>query len=429
MTQSFLDARRAFFGDLAADPALWRDFHALCDFGGRLTGTQGEIASRDWAAGRMQAIGGTMRRDPVSYEGWVCRSARMVDCASGTELAVAPLLIAAATPLEGLELEVLDLGRGAPEQIRAAGEAVRGKAVLVRHEYPFASWTVHRRMKIAAAIEAGAAAFLIAQEEPGVGVVSGSAGGASIPGLGLSAEAAARLTASPGPARVRLFVDAEDVPAAMTETLMLDLPGAGPGRVVLSAHIDGHALAESALDNGTGVVAALSLARAAAPHVARLPRGLTLCLFSAEEWALTGSRRWLEGLDQATRGAMAFNLNLDSIAGSPRLTALTSGFPALGGFAREACAELGLDVGVHLPLMQNSDHANFAAHGIPAMRLIAGFDEPRSALRLLLSPADTRLLVAPGELKAATLTAGAILWRALTAPDAALASLRRPAGG
>ncbi len=208
---------------------------------------------------------------------------------------------------------------------------------------------------------------------------------------------------------------------------MLDLPGAGPGRVVLSAHIDGHALAESALDNGTGVVAALALARAAAPHVARLPRGLTLCLFSAEEWALTGSRRWLAGLDPAAREAMAFNLNLDSIAGSPRLTALTSGFPALGGFARAACADLGLDVGVHLPLMQNSDHANFAAHGIPAMRLIAGFDEPHSALRLLLSPADTRLLVAPSELKGAALTAGAILWRALIAPDTELASLRRSA--
>ena len=424
MTDMHSDARHAFFGALTTDAALWCDFYALCDFGGRLTGTSGEIAARDWAAARMQAIGGKLRRDRVSYEGWVCRSARLIACASGTELAVAPLLIAASTSPGGVELEVLDLGRGAPEQIRAAGDAVRGKAVLVRHEYPFASWTVHRRMKIAAAMEAGAAAFLIAQEEPGIGVVSGSAGNAPIPALGLSAEAAARLTAGPGPARVRLFVDAADEPAATTETLVLDLPGSRPGKVVLSAHIDGHSLAESALDNATGVAAALSLTRAAAPHVAGLARGLTLCLFSAEEWALTGSRHWLEGLDAATRTAMTFNLNLDSIAGSPRLTALTSDFPALGAFARSACAELGLDVGVHQPLMQNSDHANFAAHGIPAMRLIAGFDEPRSALRLLLSPADTRLLVAPGELKAATLTAGAILWRALTAPDVDLVALR-----
>ena len=65
--------------------------------------------------------------------------------------------------------------------------------------------------------------------------------------------------------------------------------------------------------------------------------------------------------------------------------------------------------------MTNSDHANFAAHGIPAMRLLAGFDDPQSNLRHLLTGADTRLLTNVGELKAGTLTAGAVLWRALQA--------------
>lgn len=416
-------SRLAFFGALTTDPELWSDFQSLCDFGGRLTGTPGEVAARDWAAKRMREIG-PVEREEATYGGWTCRKARMVHCPSGAELAVAPLLVASATPDDGLELEVIDVGRGTPEQIRAAGGAVRGKAVLVRHEYPFATWTVHRRMKIAAAIEAGAAAFLIAQEEPGIGPVSGSAGGAPIPALGISAEAAARLVGGPLPQRVRIFIDAAPDPKALTETLILDLPGNGPGRVVVSAHIDGHSLAESALDNATGVASAISLARAAAQFVGRLPRGLTVCLFSAEEWALTGSHHWLAGLDDKRRAHMAFNLNLDSIAGSSRLTALTSGYPALGDFVRGACADVGLEVGIYLPLMQNSDHANFAAHGIPAMRLIAGFDEPASALRLLLSPADTRLLVPPAELKAATVTAGAILWRALSAPKRDMESLR-----
>lgn len=422
------DAFVRFMGALAVDPDLWPDFLALCDFGGRLTGSPGEQAARDWAAGCLAAVpGARLRREPVHYAGWSCRHARLQDLRSGRGLDVAPLLAGAATPPEGIELEVVDCGRGSPEQI--AGASVHGKAALVRHEYPFASWTIHRRVKLAAAIEAGAAAFLIAQPEPGVGPVSGSAGvaaGRMIPGLGLSAEAAARV-APPG-SRVRLTVLADDLPGAVTETLVLDFPGAatsptGDDRVVLSAHIDGHAMGDSALDNATGVAAAIALARAVAPFMAGMARGLTVCLFSAEEWALTGSRLWLAALPEEARARIVFNLNLDSIAGAPSLTALTSGFVRLGPFVRDAAAAAGLSLAVHAPLMTNSDHANFAAHGIPALRLLAGFDEPGSNLRHLLTRADTALLTDPRTLKAGTLTAGAVLWRALQGTPAEIASL------
>ena len=403
-----------FMGRVAIDTALWADFKTLCGFGGRLTGSAGEQAARDWAAEQLSAIpGGVVRRDPLRYAGWVCHEARLQDLRTGRDLAVTPLLAAASTPADGIELEVVDCARGTPEQIAAAD--VRGKAVLVRHEYPFASWTIHRRVKLAAAIEAGAAAFLIAQPEPGIGPVSGSAGanpGRMIPGLGLSAEAADQI-AAPG-SRVRITLRADVLDDAVTETIVLDLPGEGTGRVVLSAHIDGHSLAESGLDNATGVAAALSLARSVAPFVGELPHGLTVCIFSAEEWALTGSRVWLDAMSPAERSQIKLNVNLDSIAGAPSLTALTSGFAALEPFVRRATAQAGLSVGVHAPLMTNSDHANFAAHGIPAFRLLAGFDEPGSNLRYLLTGADSALLTNSRELKASTLTAGSLLWEALS---------------
>ena len=416
-----------FLGRVASDRALWPDFVTLCDFGGRLAGSPGERTALDWAATALARIPeGTVRRDALRYDGWTCNQARLTDVRSGTDLAVAPLLAAAPTGPEGLTLDVIDCGRGAPEQIAAAGASVRGRAVLVRHEYPFASWTIHRRLKLAAAIEAGAAAFLIAQPEPGIGPVSGSAGlapGRMIPGLGLSAEAAGRL-AEPG-SRVRLLLDASDHPDATTETLVLDLPGRGPDRVVLSAHLDGHALAESALDNATGVAAVLSLARAIAPFVGDMPRGLTVCLFSAEEWALTGSRAWLDALSELEGDRIVLNLNLDSIAGAPSLTALTSGFPALGAFVQAAAAAAGLSLAIHQPPMPNSDHANFAARGIPALRLLAGFDEPTSKLRYLLTGADTRILTNVRDLKASTLTGAALLWSALQIDDDIVSSLGR----
>lgn len=412
------DDLAGFLGRIAADAGLAADFAAICDTGGRLQGT--DSAARGFALlhGRMAAIG-PVRDEPVPYAGWTCHAARVTDLATGRDLACAPLLGAAATPPEGLVLDTLDCGRGVAGDYGDASD----RAVLARHEYPFASWTVHRRVKLAAAQEAGAAAFLIVQPEPGVGAVSGSSGrngGVGIPALGISAEAGALLAEG---RRVRITLAGEDH-AATTPTLVLDLPGRGPDRVVLSAHLDGHPLGESAIDNATGLAAALSLARAAAPMVEHCPRGLTLCIFGAEEWALSGSRAWLAALPPERRARMAININLDSIAGGARLTALTSGFAALGPFLRDAAAQAGLPLGVHVPLMRNSDHANFADHGIPAARLVAGFDEPGSALRYLLTGADTRALVPLQELKAATITAGALVWAALTAPAEAMAALR-----
>ncbi|MBP0463896.1 M28 family peptidase [Roseomonas sp. PWR1] len=408
----------AFLGAVAADAALASDFAAICDTGGRLQGSDSAACGFSLLHDRMAAIG-AVTDEPVPYAGWRCHEARVTDLASGRDLACAPLLGAAATPPGGIVLDTLDCGRGAPG---AYGDAA-GRATLARHEYPFAAWTVHRRFKLAAATEAGAAAFLIVQPEPGVGPVSGSSGrngGAGIPALGISAEAGALLAEG---RRVRITLAGEDMEAT-TPTLLLDLPGRGPGRVMLSAHLDGHPLGESAIDNATGLAAALSLARAAARFVEGCPRGLTLCIFGAEEWALSGSRAWLAGMPAERRARMAVNLNLDSIAGGSRLTALTSGFPALGPFLRDAAGRAGLPLGVHLPLMSNSDHANFAAHGIPAARLVAGFDEPGSALRYLLTAGDTRAIVPAQELKGAAITAAALLWAALTAPDEAIAALR-----
>ena len=91
---------------------------------------------------------------------------------------------------------------------------------------------------------------------------------------------------------------------------------------------------------------------------------------------------------------MVINVNLDSVGGASGLTALTSGFERLDAWVRDTAARAGLAseasgqrVATHLPLMANSDHANFAAHGIPALRLIAEFNAPDSNLRLLLTAA------------------------------------------
>jgi hypothetical protein len=407
----------------AADPQLWADFQALCDLGGRLAGSWSEAAARSWGEARLAAIpGGSVHEHAVAYPGWRCRKAELIATPGGQPLRCTPLLGTA--PTAGLAAEVLDLGLGRGEDFARHADAIRGRVALVRHEYPFAPGHVHRRVKLAMAQAAGAVGFLIAHPEHGAGAVSGSSGrdgGPGIPALGIDAAAAQALQPSADGRRaaVHMVIDAVDVDDE-TRMLMLDLPGRGPDWIVVSAHLDGHPHGESAIDNATGVVVALALARALAPRVADCPRGLRVLLTSAEEWGLAGSRLWLERMDAAERRRMRLDINLDSVGGAAGLTALTSGFANLDSWVRDTAARAGLSLATHLPLMPNSDHANFAAHGIPALRLIAGFGSADSHLRLLLTAADTRDKVRPEEIDAALRVAAALAWETLRLDEAAL---------
>jgi aminopeptidase YwaD len=403
-----------------SDPLMWADFQALCDLGGRLAGSASETAALALARQRLAGVpGANVREDAVDYPGWRFRTAQLTEATTGASFPCTPLLGTASTV--GLVAEVLDLGLGRLEDFERHANRIRGRIVMVRHEYPFASGHVHRRVKLGLAQQMGAVGFLIAHPQAGVGPVSGSSGrngGAGIPALGIGAETADALRRLPDGTlpSARMVIDGDDHPAR-TSMLIADLPGRGPDWVVVSAHIDGHPHGESAIDNATGVVVALALARLLAPQVSGCSRGLRICLFSAEEWGLVGSRIWLERMDAAARRSMVMNINLDSVGGASGLTALTSGFERLDAWVKA------LPIATHLPLMANSDHANFAAHGIPALRLIAGFNDPDSNLRLLLTAADTRDKVRPDELDQALRLAATLTWQALTAADATLSSL------
>ena len=407
---------------------MWADFQALCDLGGRVAGSASEAAALTFARERLAAVpGAKVRDDPVEYPGWRCRLAQLTSATTGVSFQCTPLLGTASAA--GVVAEVLDLGLGRRDDFERHTDRVRGRIVMVRHEYPFATGHVHRRVKLALAQQMGAVGFLIAHPERGVGAVSGSSGrngGAGIPALGIGVEAAEAFRRSPDGtlATARIVIDGDDYPGR-THMLIADLPGRGPDWVVVSAHIDGHPHGESAMDNATGVAVALGLARLLAPHVCECPRGLRICLFSAEEWGLIGSRLWLERMDEAARRSMVINVNLDSVGGAFGLTALTSGFERLDAWVKDTAARARLPIATHLPLMANSDHANFAAHGIPAVRLLAGFNAPESNLRLLLTAGDTRDKVHPHELDQALRLATMLTWQALAAADATLSSLAK----
>jgi aminopeptidase YwaD len=400
---------------------LWDDLAALCATGGRFAGTESEAQARAWARTRLaEVLGAPVHAQRIAYDGWTRESCTLRGPA-GQALKAHSLVWSPPTPAGGLAAEVVDVGRGTPEDFEANAADIPGRIVLVRHEYMFATGHVHRRRKYEWAKERGAAGFLIASPLPGEVLVTGSSGtGAAddIPAAGVTQETAGALRRAGGRhARARLEIGVRRAPAA-TENIIAEISGRGPEWVVLSAHLDGHDLGQSAIDNGSGVAVALEVARALAPLVPSLPRSLRVALFTVEEWGLNGSRQYVDGLPAAERDRIAVNINLDSVVGSPSLTALTSGFADLDRFLHTVAADVGIPIGTFRPMMPNSDHYNFARHGIPAFRLVAGFDEPASQLRYLLTPADTLDKVSPGELKMAAMLCAEMTLRACTWPGA-----------
>jgi aminopeptidase YwaD len=256
---------------LRADRALESDFDALCGFGGRFAGTESEARAREWLASRLaDATGGPVRREPVRYRGWTRGASSAVDSTG----AIWPAQALGRSTAAELAAPLLDLGRGTPDDVAAAAGDVRGAIVLARHEFMLGAGHVHRRRKYDAARAAGAAGFLIACHEPGLGPVTGSAadgGPGNIPCAGISHEAGAALAARSGrPVTLRVAGAFAD---AVAENLFATVPGRGDSLVVLSAHIDGHHLAESAIDNATGLACALAVARALANVVGRAGPG------------------------------------------------------------------------------------------------------------------------------------------------------------
>lgn len=413
----------------ADDAALMDDFRAICAFGGRLSGSGEDTVAIAWALSRMRQIGIDAQRVQVPYDGWQAGRAVLTLQGMDQPLACRALLRSASTPADGLQAQVVDVGLGRVEDFERAGDSVRGKIVLVRHEYPFSPGHMHRRRKYDQAVARGAVAFLIANPLPGKGLLSGSSGRArgaqGIPAAYVDYATGQALAAAvaAGSCQVRLLIEGEERENALADLAILDIPGGTGSSVVISAHMDGHDLGTSALDNATGVAVALAAARALAPRISARTHGLRVCLFTAEEWALMGSSRYLDDMDPAQRASLKLNINLDTVAGDRSLTALISDYPALAPFVAAAAASADMHVGTYLPFMPNSDHANFARHGIPALRLLAGFDRPQSEVNNILSPGDVPAVIDEFDLRNALRATCAMAWQAVCLPQADLDAL------
>jgi hypothetical protein len=126
-------------------------------------------------------------------------------------------------------------------------------------------------------------------------------------------------------------------------------------------------------DNASGTAALLELARrlAASPP----PRSVLIIHFDAEEWELAGSRAFVQR-PPVPASAIMFMLNLDMVGrlqGRDLLIDGSAADPPTRALADSVARAVGVPAARSNLSEGRSDHAPFAALGVPALSLTSGF--------------------------------------------------------
>ena len=241
-------------------------------FWGRIIGTKSDHDTALWMMEQLNQSGvENVRQDPIVLppqwipERWVVSATKG---RKSVELTSAwPAYGSLGTGLEGLELELVDVGLGLATDF--IGRNVAGKAVVV-HSIPTSGTIINsaaRSGAIRRADELGAAAILVVLELPGNLQTAFYDVGTNVPTLSIgSADGAALqqlLTDSSNNNSVKVDVQLEVnmVEGLTTSSVRGEVPAssADAERIVIVAHRD--AYFEGASDNASGVATALELMR------------------------------------------------------------------------------------------------------------------------------------------------------------------------
>lgn len=318
------------------------------EIGIRSAGTEAERDAANYIAGVLEAAGYATTIEPFAVSTNIDGSEVGVD---GDDVAVRPFMMnGSATSVASGPLVYGALG--APEDL--AGLDVDGRVLLLdRGILTFGQ-------KVRNAELAGAAAVIVANNEPGI--FSGSLGGrpAAVPVVAISQQEGALLRplADAGAtATVRAAIDTLEGESQNVVGRSGDLC-----RFYIGGHYDAVPVSPGANDNASGTAMILELAR-----VHRVD-GLCVVAFGAEEIGLVGSQAYVAAHDLKSA---IFMLNFDVVGLLDG--AIVIGDRALSDLLLAATDELPIRSG-RFPAFASSDHVSFLNAGIPAVTITSGND-------------------------------------------------------
>jgi carboxypeptidase Q len=399
--------------------------------GPRMSDSPGGAAARRYVLDLFHAWGlAAVREESFPLLAWHRGSAALTLRApaelSGREASVLSL---GHVGTHSVEAELIDAGFAVAEDFHRLGERVRGRIILAHPGQPegYGRW-VHRSEKIALAERAGAAGFVLIA--PGslvqIGVATLGDHETRIPAVAVDLEGGSWLAriVERHPDGVRARIETTNRMAHTHDAnILADIPGRTHDVVLVGAHLDSWDLATGAVDNGSGSIAVLELARALSAHVhstGEQPlRTIRFALWMGEELGLYGSTYHVaQAVRTGTIDRYAAVLNLD-VVGAPvglGMMGRPEAAPLLEPVARTLAADgwpLATTMSTHGGLY--SDHAPFLYEGIPILDVQSRL--PERARGVGHTTADTRDKLDEDGLSDTAAVAAALLWAVANAPE------------
>jgi len=426
-----VEAERKLIGDIWQNNEIHENMLVMADeIGSRFAGTPSEKEAQRYMVGKLKEYGyADARVEPFNYYGWK-RGPVKLEMTSPAEREFEAISLAM-SPGGEVEAEVIDLGTGSPEEFEVVDpKDVEGKIVMCSSATSPKGKRVHRRTKYGYAVEYGAVGFIFMNHNPGQLPPTGSLRpsyrmGGEIPGVGVSLETGSHLLrlAKDKRLRVRLSDESKVIPDTESANIVAELPGETDEWIVVGGHYDGHDIATGAMDNLSGTVVTMELARAFKSLKGKLRRGIRFVCFACEEIGVTGSTCYVaDHVEDMPKTSIMVNLELGGLAykeGTQHAAFTVYQPPEMKDWLKDFLEETKYPTEILEGTSAASDHWPFYMQGVPCIYMHA----ETSIQQLIVgrgwghTTADTMDKVDPRNLQEGSMLMARLLLRLATQED------------
>lgn len=417
-------------GDLYIHSTIPESLSILCDeIGPRPCGSDGEVKARDFLIQSLEKYGlDNVRLEEFDYLGWERVSAKLlVEVPSLSLSRRIPCLSAGLTPSGQAEGRLFYVGYGRPEEFDGQKDKIEGRIAFAHCDLSRVSSQTGlpsnypEQMNLAARY--GASAFIsIARRAPGLigtgpGMFNGAREALEIPAVFVSREDGEwmlRLMRKGFHVKVSLEVE-NRLEMRRSWNVVGELVGkeSPEEQVIVSSHYDSWDLGPGAIDDASGTVVLLDIARALTRHRDRFRRTVKFVAFSVEEIGCGGSYAYVR-LHEKELDNIAFMMDLE-LPGQP------SGYWVSDEALAKALEGMASKLGYSLSLSARtggiySDSSVFALEGVQRAGLALRATEPPASL-FGHTQADTPDKLSVEALKDCAVAIGYLLFHALSLPE------------
>lgn len=353
-------------GETFTSTTGWDHLETLVDLGGRMAGSEGERLGAEATRDVLEEVGArNAHLDEFEIQGWT-RGSSSISAGDTTQACIALPRCSPGTATG----ELVDVGYGLPEDFE---QDLEGKIVMAASNVP--DWFdrfIHRREKYFYAVEGGAKAFIFRNHVEGCLPPTGSTSGeespiGAIPAVGVSKEVGARLKRRFNGEEITVEVDA-DLSDATSFNVHAELGPETDQSILFTSHIDGHDIAEGALDNGAGTATVVEVAKALAMREDDLETKVHFIAYGAEEVGLCGSEYDADIRDHDTIKAI---VNNDGVVRGRTLKFYTHGFDELAAAVDHVADVTDHQINQTPQLGPHSDHWPYVMWGTPGYHVMS----------------------------------------------------------